>query len=114
MNERFEISILLDLYKELLTDKQKNIMIMYYEEDFSLAEIAEINNTSRQAIHDLIKRCCKQLMFYEEKLKLMEKLSVIEESKGKVIRELHEIIELDKDNVEKKILEIENLIVNGF
>ena len=42
-------------------------------EDLSLAEIAELNNTSRQAIHDLIKRCYKQFLAYESKLNLLEK-----------------------------------------
>lgn len=114
MEERVEISILLDLYKELLTEKQKNIMVMYYEEDFSLAEVAEINKTSRQAIHDLIKRCCKQLMFYEEKLKLMDRFLKIEKSKEAVVKELNEITNLDKEHQQEKIREIELFIINGF
>ena len=48
-------------------------MELYYNEDLSLAEIAELNNTSRQAIHDLIKRCYKQFLTYESKLFLLKK-----------------------------------------
>lgn len=73
MEDRFEISILLDYYSSLLTEKQLNIMNLYYNEDLSLGEIAEINKTSRQATHDLIKRCSKQLSAYEDKLKLLKK-----------------------------------------
>ena len=80
MEDRVEISLLMDLYGALLTEKQINIMELYYNDDLSLAEIAELNNTSRQATHDLIKRCYKQFLSYESKLNLLEK-SLEKESK---------------------------------
>ena len=73
MVDRVEVSLLMDYYGSLLTDKQRDIMEWYYNDDLSLAEIAEVNKTSRQAIHDLIKRCYKQLLSYESKLNLLQK-----------------------------------------
>ncbi|ACD52188.1 putative DNA-binding protein [Clostridium botulinum] len=73
MEDRVEISMLMDLYSSLLTEKQRSVMALYYDDDLSLAEIAELNKTSRQAIHDLIKRCDKQLLSYESKLNLLQK-----------------------------------------
>ncbi|URZ00782.1 putative DNA-binding protein [Clostridium felsineum] len=73
MEERIYLSMLLSTYGSLLTEKQVNVMKLYYDDDLSMPEIAEINNTTRQAIHDLIKRCHKMLLGYEDKLKLVDK-----------------------------------------
>ena len=73
LKEVIEIGILLDYYKSLLTDKQKKYLLNYFEEDYSLTEIAEMNNVSRQAVYDNIKRGCKLLRNYEEKLNLYKK-----------------------------------------
>ena len=55
------INNLLDLYKDLLTNKQQEVMDMYFLYDLSLSEIAEDTNTTRAAVFDLIKRTTKTL-----------------------------------------------------
>lgn len=73
MKNILEISLLFDFYRELLTEKQIEVFSLYYDDDFSLAEIAEQLNISRQAVHDILKRGEKLLYKYESKLKLVEK-----------------------------------------
>lgn len=69
-----EIGLLFEQYKELLTDKQKEIVSLYYEEDHSLGEISENLNVSRQGVYDTLKRSEKILRDYEEKLQLVYKI----------------------------------------
>lgn len=68
--QRDYISLLLSFYSEFLTDKQRTVMELYYDEDLTLAEIAEQLQVSRQGVHDLIKRSLKQLEELEFKLGL--------------------------------------------
>ena len=91
MDERFEISLLLDYYGQLLTEKQRDIMDLYYNQDLSLLEIGELKGISRQAVFDLIKRCHNLLSEYEDKLRLMERNLTIESSKGKIIKKLESL-----------------------
>ena len=62
------MNALFEFYAALLTDKQMNYIELYYADDYSLAEIAEEFNVSRQAIYDNIKRTEKILEDYEMKL----------------------------------------------
>ncbi|MCJ7839613.1 putative DNA-binding protein [Lederbergia sp. NSJ-179] len=67
------INYLFDFYQALLTPKQQNYMSLYYLDDFSLGEIADEFQVSRQAVYDNIKRTETMLEDYEEKLKLFHK-----------------------------------------
>ncbi|MFS0865133.1 putative DNA-binding protein [Fredinandcohnia sp. 179-A 10B2 NHS] len=67
------INYLFDFYQSLLTPKQKSYMSLYYLDDFSLGEIAEEYQVSRQAVYDNIKRTETMLEEYEEKLLLFQK-----------------------------------------
>lgn len=89
-------------------------MNLYYNDDLSLGEIAEINNTSRQAIHDLTKRCTNLLEEYESKLHLMEKTLTIEYSKKEIINKLKDFQKaLPEDDMRQKLEYIIKEIVDN-
>ena len=73
------INSLLDIYAELLTPYQQEIMDLYYQEDLSLNEIADEKEISRNAVFTLINRVEKILINYEECLHLLAKRKRIQE-----------------------------------
>lgn len=74
MAKNLDFVSLLDIYGNMLTDRQRDVMELYYWEDLSLGEIAESNNITRQAVRDSIKRGEMTLEEFEEKLGLAEKI----------------------------------------
>lgn len=72
-NDIDRISQLLDLYKNLLTDYQKEIMDLYFIEDWSLQEIAQLKDITRNAVLSTIQRVKTTLTNYEAKLGLNSK-----------------------------------------
>lgn len=78
MEKNIKMSILLDIYGKLLTEKQYNLLDDYYNKDFSQTEIAENEEITRQAVRDNLKKGENNLLEYEEKLKIMEKNLIIE------------------------------------
>ena len=76
MPKNLEISILLDYYGQMLTEKQREVAQLYYNEDLSLAEIAQFANITRQGVRDSIKRAEGTLLEMEERLGLARKVRV--------------------------------------
>ncbi len=77
MENRVRQGDLYDFYGELLNPHQRGIYEDYVLNDLSLAEIAEEVGTSRQAVHDIIRRCTKTLESYEEKLGLLKRFMLV-------------------------------------
>ena len=73
MEKLAEMALLVDFYGPLLTEKQQNVWDLHYQQDLSLAEIAEAEHISRQAIHDLLRRTERILTEYEDKLGLVQR-----------------------------------------
>lgn len=91
MAKNLTVTVLLDFYGELLTHKQSEALILYYNEDCSLAEIAEIMSVSRQGARDFIKRGEASLYEFEEKLGLAGRFV-------KISKSIDELIKLAQEN----------------
>ena len=92
------MNLLIDFYGTLLTEKQRQILGYYFEEDYSLSEIAELQQTSRSAEYDLLKRCEKILEDYESKLHLLRhyqvRIAQYEKLKALHIAEVDALVEV--------------------
>lgn len=102
------MNYLYDFYQSLLTPKQRSYMSLYYLDDFSLGEIAEEYEVSRQAVYDNIKRTEAMLEEYEEKLLLLQKF----QERSKLIVDLKGFLneeDIPKQAIEKAIAELEKL-----
>ena len=91
MEKKVQISMLIEIYGNLLTEKQLNILDDYYNMDLSLSEIAENNQITRQAVRDIIKKGEKKLFEFEEKLLVMKKLLKQEKQISNILSELTQI-----------------------
>ena len=77
MAKNLQVALLKDFYGNILTQKQLNFLEYYYDDDLSLAEIAENEGITRQGVRDAIKRAEFQLFEAEEKLGLVKRFDEI-------------------------------------
>ena len=79
MEETVKYSILLELYGGLLTEKQYELLDDYYNKDLGLSEMAENLGITRQAVRDNLKKGENNLLEFEQKLHLMQKINKIDD-----------------------------------
>ena len=103
MEKNVEVSMLLQIYGKLLTEKQYRVIDYYYNEDLSLSEIAENEEITRQGVRDIIKKGEKKLFEYEEKLLFMKKTINQEKQIQNILLNLNKI---QKDSSDKKVTNI--------
>jgi len=101
MEEIVELSLLFDFYGEMLGDHKKQIFEDYVLNDLSLAEIADEEGISRQGVHDIVKRCTKQLKEYEAALHLVEKF----QNMKKKLTDVSELLTIEVNNNSNQNLE---------
>ncbi|MDP4120354.1 MAG: putative DNA-binding protein [Bacillota bacterium] len=100
MEKNVSISIHLDFYGKLLSDRKNEIMDYYYNDDLSLAEIAEIIGISRQGVRDIIKRCEKELFYMEERLGMIARFEKTAKNIAEIKKIAHKIDFEAKNNKE--------------
>lgn len=108
-----EMSLLYDFYGALLKEHKRRIFEDYVLNDYSLSEIAIEQGMSRQGVHDIVKRCSKELERYEESLHLVEKFQKTKENVNEIhavamrVRETRNIEEIDRiETLSSQILEV--------
>lgn len=104
MEKNVKVSMLCEIYGNLLTKKQLKILRDYYDQDLSLSEIAENENITRQAVRDIIKKGENKLFELEEKLEIMKRMFKQEEKIAIILSELTKIEEKSSDKQVAKIL----------
>ncbi len=100
--KHFTFSLLLDVYGPLLTEKQRETLDLYVNEDLSLSEIAENTGVSRQAAQDAIKKAQQRLREWEKALGYLEKRLRIE----KILQRMQS----DRDMLEQGIEQIRKIL----
>lgn len=104
-----KVGTLFDFYGELLTDRQQEMVRLYFYHDLSLGEVADECEISRQAVYDNLQRAEKALENYEEKLGLVARYKYIQHQ----IDDLTEVVDQIAEEVDAKELEkLQQIITN--
>ncbi|HDF1541223.1 TPA: putative DNA-binding protein [Staphylococcus aureus] len=98
------MNYLFDFYQSLLTNKQRNYLELFYLEDYSLSEIADTLNVSRQAVYDNIRRTGDLVEDYEKKLELYQKF----EQRREIYDEMKQHLS-NPEQIQRYIQQLEDL-----
>jgi hypothetical protein len=89
--KNLEITILLDFYGDMLTEKQRDFLGYYYNDDLSLSEIAQNEGITRQGVRDAIKRAETQLFEMESRLELASRFEEMRKGLSEIIEFANEV-----------------------
>ena len=92
----FQMSLLFDFYGDLLTERQREFFDLYYNEDFSLAEIAENSGITRQGVRDVIVHAQGILTEFEEKTKIVQRFLEFQPHVKAIEQAAQEIAEINR------------------
>lgn len=91
MEKNIHISMLLEIYGKLLTEKQYDVIDLYYNQNLSLSEIAEEENITRQGVRKNLVDAENKLFDYEEKLLILKQKQQREEIVKELIKETEDV-----------------------
>lgn len=92
------VNLLSDFYGQMLTEKQRQAIELYFGLDLSLSEIAEELGVSRQAVHDLLNRSQQTLEHYEQRLGLVDRFTT---QQARVV-ELYQLLQVLADESDSR------------
>ena len=103
-----KLSLLTEIYKNLLTNKQQSMLKDFLDNNLSISELAQEQKISRQAVNDLLKRTFKSLEDYEKKLGLLSKFESIKDDISNLKKSINQDSITKEELISKlnKILEV--------
>jgi len=104
-NQTYRMTMLFDFYGEILTERQKELFDLYYNEDLSLAEIAENCGISRQGVRDGIVRAEAAMSEIEEKTGLIRRFMKLQEKIASIEKDAREIKTINYRQYESAVLD---------
>ena len=96
-NQAYRMALLYDFYGDMLTDRQKEFYDLYYNEDLSLAEIAENYGITRQGVRDVIVRAEGILTELEDKTGIIRRFHKMQEQLQSVDEAMDQIVRMNED-----------------
>jgi len=106
MEKNVEVCLLLDFYGQLLTKRQQEVVELYFNNDLSLAEIADEFGITRQGVHDNIKRAEKTLYDLENRLGILERFRKHKRRLNEALIHIKNIEEIKNGSCEETVGEI--------
>ena len=103
-SQTYRMTMLYDFYGDLLTDRQKEFYDLYYNEDLSLAEIAQNYGITRQGVRDIIVRAEASLQEIEEKTGLIFRYHKMQTAIESIEQTLNEIKLLNEETMQNNAL----------
>ncbi len=100
------VTLLIDYYGDILSERKRSLLELYYNEDYSLAEIAENTGLTRQGVRDSVKKSVAELYALDEKLRLLNRTETLKNEISKITAKLDDILKCDNEICRKSLLDI--------